>query len=88
MKTAKQWEERCFRHGNRKDDPNAIYYVKLMHQGRRENFSTGTPIKARAGVVAREIFMSLRALGWEKTIAKYCASFAKPAGDHGRRFLR
>src|SRR5438309_8159217 len=42
-----------------------------MFDGRRETFSTGRPIKASAGVVARNIFMSLRASGWEKTIAKY-----------------
>jgi integrase len=73
MRTAvtasKKWEGRCFRYSP--DNPSAIYYIKLMFRRRRETFSTGTPIKAAAGVVARKIFMSLQSDGWDETIAKY-----------------
>jgi len=66
---SKKWESRCFRYSP--DNPSAIYYIKLMFRRRRHTFSTGTPIKATAGVVARKIFMSLQADGWDETIAKY-----------------
>jgi integrase len=67
--SVKKWEARCFR--DTPDNPDGIYHYKPMFQGRRETFSTGAPVKAIAGVVARNIFMSLRANGWEATLAKY-----------------
>jgi integrase len=70
MKTnAKKWEQRCFR-----DEPlnnDGIYFYKPMYHGRRMSFSTGTPVRSLAGLKAREIFMSLRANGWDATLAKY-----------------
>jgi integrase len=70
MKTAsKKWEARCFR--DEPSNPDGIYFYKPMYRGRRESFSTGTPVRAIAGLKARDIFMSLRANGWGATMAKY-----------------
>jgi integrase len=70
MKTAaKKWEARCFR--DEPDNKDGIFFYKPMYHGRRESFSTGTPVRSLAGIRARDIFMSLRANGWDATLAKY-----------------
>src|SRR3981081_1486220 len=68
---SKKWEARCFR--DEPSNPDGIYHYKPMYHGRREAFSTGTPVRAIAGVRARDIFMSLRANGWDATLVKYCS---------------
>jgi integrase len=64
--SAKKWQSRCFRY-----TPNGIYYTKPCFQGRRETLPCGTNILAQAGVVARDIFMKLRAKGWGSVMAEY-----------------
>ncbi len=56
----------------------AILSVRLMHQGRREYFSLDTANKASAARKAVEIWMFLRANGWEQTLAKFKPEPEKP----------
>jgi integrase len=69
------WERKVFR--NRDAE---LYYVRLAFQGRREVFPTNCAIKNQAAQVAREIYMELRTLGWEATLAKRKA-FTPPQAD-------
>lgn len=64
--SAKKWQSRCFRY-----TPNGIYYTKPCFQGRRETLCCGTNILAQAGVVARDIYMKLRAKGWDAVMDEY-----------------
>jgi integrase len=73
----KKWEAKVFRRVE-SDNPDGIYHYKPMYQGRRETFSTGTPVKAIAGVVARQIYMYLRANGWDATLEKYSHKKKEP----------
>ena len=43
----------------------------LQHRGRREWFNLGSPNKDVAAAKAREIWFSLRAVGWEETRMKF-----------------
>ena len=45
--------------------------IKIQHLGRRETFSLGTANKAAAAANAKNIYLSLQALGWEATLAKF-----------------
>ena len=61
----RHWEKKLFR--NHEGD---LYYVKFAWQRRRETFCTYSSALAQAAEVAREIYMELRTLGWEATLAK------------------
>jgi integrase len=54
--------------------------AKIQHLGRRETFSLGGANKASAAARAKEIYLSLRAIGWDATIAK----FKPKAGSAGK----
>jgi len=45
--------------------------AKIQHVGRRATFPLGTPNRAAAAARAREIFLSLRSIGWEGTLTKF-----------------
>ena len=45
--------------------------AKVQHLGRRETFSLGTPNKIAAANRAKEIYLMLKASGWEPTLAKF-----------------
>lgn len=45
--------------------------AKIQHAGRRETFSLATSNKAAAAAKAKNIYLSLRASGWEATLAKF-----------------
>ena len=47
------------------------WQIRIAHLGRREWFNLETPNKAAAAVKARDIYISLVAVGWETTLAKY-----------------
>lgn len=47
------------------------YSVKMMFQGRREEFPLGTANKAPAAAEAKKIYQFLVASGWEATLAKF-----------------
>jgi integrase len=47
------------------------YSVKMMFQGRREEFPLGTANKAAAAAEAKKIYQFLVASGWEATLAKF-----------------
>ena len=49
----------------------ADWSVKIQHRGRRETFALGTPNRAAAAGRAKEIFLSLQAVGWDGTTAKF-----------------
>jgi integrase len=55
------------------------YSVKMMFQGRREEFPLGTANKAAAAAEAKKIYQFLVASGWEATLAKF-----KPAPQLAR----
>jgi integrase len=45
--------------------------IKIQHVGRRETFPLGTANKAAAAAKAKNIYLSLRASGWEATVTKF-----------------
>ena len=45
--------------------------MKVAHEGRRETFPLGTPNKAAAAARARDVYLSLVAVGWEPTLSKF-----------------
>ncbi|MBA3543802.1 MAG: tyrosine-type recombinase/integrase [Chthoniobacterales bacterium] len=45
--------------------------VKIQHGGRRETFALDTPNKAAAAATAREIFLALKAEGWDAVVARF-----------------
>jgi integrase len=45
--------------------------AKIQHLGRRETFPLGSANKAAAAGKAKEIYLSLRAAGWDATIARF-----------------
>jgi integrase len=47
------------------------WQVRIAHLGRREWFNLGTPNKANACVMARDIHLSLISQGWAGTLAKF-----------------
>ncbi|MDQ8208168.1 tyrosine-type recombinase/integrase [Coraliomargarita sp. SDUM461003] len=49
----------------------STYSCKMQHKGHRETFNTGEPNKQKAAEKARDIYMCLRAVGWEETKLKY-----------------
>jgi integrase len=68
------WRETVFkpeysRGSKTRESPN--WAMQIKHQGRRTMLSLGTPNKEEAAARAREIFLSLKANGWEATLAKY-----------------
>ena len=48
--------------------------MKVAHEGRRETFPLGKPNKGAAAARARDIYLSLVAVGWESTLASETAS--------------
>jgi len=61
------WREKIFRR-KRGSDEDLNWTVQIQHLGRREQFPLGTPNKAAAAAKARDIYLSLRGQGWEKTL--------------------
>ena len=57
------------------------YSVKMMFQGRREEFPLRTANKAAAAAEAKKIHQFLMASGWEATIAKFKPAPQLIAGD-------
>lgn len=47
------------------------FSVKIQFQGRRETLTLGTPNKAAAATHARDIYLTLRAEGWEPVLRKW-----------------
>jgi integrase len=48
-----------------------VYAVRFQHAGRREGFNLGTSDADAAAAKARDIYMYLKANGWEATLAKF-----------------
>jgi len=63
------WKERIFqadpttRGGNRYEGPNWAVYIQ--HRGRRHKWSLGKPNREAAAAIAKDIFLSLQAKGWD-----------------------
>lgn len=55
--------------------------VKIQHAHRRETFSLGTPNRAAAAARARDIYLFLRANGWNETLAKFKPSRRIPKSE-------
>ena len=47
------------------------YAIKIQIRGRRETFNLGTPNKAAAAAIARDIYCYLSANGWDAAKAKF-----------------
>ena len=45
--------------------------IKIQHVGRRETFPLGTANKAAAAARAKDIYLNLKASGWEATLTKF-----------------
>lgn len=61
----KRWEKRLFRIND-----SGPYYVKLQRVGHRDTFNLETANRAEAASKAKQIYMELRTLGWDATLAK------------------
>jgi integrase len=60
------WEDAIFTRR-----PGGNWWVQIQHQGRREKFSLGTPLKSAAAEKARSIYAALLANGWEDVLRVY-----------------
>jgi len=74
------WKERIFkptytRGGNRYEGPNWAVYIQ--HRGRRHKWSLGKPNREAAAAIAKDIFLSLQAKGWDATIQRYRPKLAE-----------
>lgn len=71
---ADYWRSRLFRRAyasqGRACEINDLY-VRIQHGGRREFFPLTTTNQDAAAIKARDIFVFLRANGWEATLAKF-----------------
>jgi integrase len=47
------------------------FAAKIQHLGRRETFSFGEANQARAAARAKEIYLSLKSVGWDATLEKF-----------------
>lgn len=57
------------RSGERLEIPE--WQVRMFHLGREQWFNLATPNQATAAVKARDIWISLQAVGWDGTLAKF-----------------
>src|SRR5258707_15840105 len=74
------WKERIFkptytRGGNRYEGPNSAVYIQ--HRRRRHRWSLGKPNRAATAAIAKDIFLSLQAKGWDATIQRYRPKLAE-----------
>ena len=68
------WERAIFQPTYTRDDEVrkvSEWAAKIQHLGRRETFPLGSANKAAAAGKAKEIYLSLRAAGWDATIARF-----------------
>jgi len=75
------WEAKLFHDGYTRDGERvqqAFWSVRIQHAGRRETFSLGSANKTVAGGKARDIFLSLKAGGWEAALQAHKPDAAKP----------
>jgi integrase len=68
--TAEYWLSRVYFH-KQAAGPETDYSVFVQFDGRRERFPLGTANKRRAAELAREIYRTLKAGGWDLAIAVY-----------------
>lgn len=47
------------------------WYVRIQHSKRRETFDLGTANKQEAAATARDVYFSLKNLGWDETLRKF-----------------
>jgi hypothetical protein len=68
------WSSRTFKPTftrNGKQHVSAHYAVEIQFQGKRHKGSLGSGNKDAAASRARELYLFLKANGWDKTLAKY-----------------
>ena len=68
--SAEYWLSRVYHH-QQAAGPESDYSVLIQFEARRERFPLGTPNKRQAAELAREIYRTLKAGGWDLTIAVY-----------------
>lgn len=69
------WKDRLVRRSYGDRDGRAVempeWHVRIASRGRREWFNLGTANQAAAAVKARDIYVSIVAVGWNPTLAKF-----------------
>ncbi len=68
------WSSRVFLPGysiNGKSKTSSLYCIRHQFSGRRELFTLDTAVQATAARKARDIWMSLRTVGWDETLRKF-----------------
>lgn len=60
------WEEAIYQ---RRAGGN--WWIQIQHDGRRERFSLGTPVRSAAAEKARSIYLALASDGWERVLSVY-----------------
>ena len=68
------WRDKLYHFGYTVDGKRITqtdWGVKIQYRGRREEIPLRTPNKDAAAIKARDIYLSLVASGWDKTIAQY-----------------
>jgi integrase len=73
------WQKRVEKPAPRPGYESPFYSVQIAFGGRRVRFPLSTPNKAAAAAKAQNIYLSLMAVGWEQTLAKFKPGVAKPA---------
>lgn len=68
--TAEYWLSRVYHH-RQAAGPETDYSIIIQFDGRRERFPLGTANKRQAAELAREIYRTLKAGGWDLAIAVY-----------------
>ena len=54
------------------------YWVQLQHAGRREKINLRDDNAESAAAKARKVYLSLLAVGWEKTLQRFKAGYSEP----------
>jgi len=74
------WRDKLYHFGYTVDGKRITqtdWGVKIQYRGRREEIPLRTPNKDAAAIKARDIYFSLVASGWDKTLAKYKPGMVK-----------
>jgi len=75
------WEGKIFHEAYTRDGDRVQmqdWSVRIQHGGRRETFALGTPNKAAASAMAKEIFFALKGGNWEEALQRFKPSSAAP----------
>ncbi len=80
------WREKVFRAAYTRggvSQKTANWSARIQHRGRREIFPLGTSSRLEAAALARDIFLAVRASGWDDTLARFKGGAVSPKRGGG-----